>query len=330
MATEESALVAAWYRGAPWLWLLRPLEFIFRGLTAVRRAFYQWGLLPSYRSPVPLVVVGNITVGGTGKTPVVLALIEHLQSEGIRAGMVSRGYGASAGSFPHSVDAQSSARDCGDEALLIYARTGCPCVVGPDRSAAVRQLLTQFQVDVIVSDDGLQHYAMARDIEIAVLDQYRGIGNGFCLPAGPLREPASRLKRVDSQLVRGGDEPATAVRYQPVSLVELSSGKECPVSPQALQQQVHAVAGIGQPDQFFDTLTEHGFELERHVYPDHHMYSAQELAGLSDKPVIMTEKDAVKCRQFDNRNYWYLKINALIPGQVLQRVVQLVRGAQET
>jgi tetraacyldisaccharide 4'-kinase len=325
MAAGESALVQAWYRSAPWLWLLRPLEFLFRTLTACRRLLYQWGVLSQYKSPVPLIVVGNITVGGTGKTPVVLALIEHLQSQGIRPGMVSRGYGstAGAGAFPHTVGEHSTARDCGDEALLIYGRTGCPCVVGPDRCAAVQQLLAQFGVDVILSDDGLQHYAMGRDMEIAVLDHQRGIGNGFCLPAGPLREPASRLKRVDFSLVRGSDKPDRGVGYQAVSLVELNTGRECSVGPESLQQQVHALAGIGQPRQFFDMLRAHGFEIHEHSYPDHYLYSADELALLSDKPVIMTEKDAVKCRQFNNTNCWYLKINASVPELLLQRVVQL-------
>ena len=329
MATGNSRLVAAWYRGAWWLWLLRPLEVVFRSVVALRWAFYRLGILSVAVPARPLVVVGNITVGGTGKTPIVLALVEYLQTRGIRPGLVSRGYGATRDKFPHTVNRQSKAEDCGDEALLIFLRTGCPCVVAPSRPAAVRQLLQEFEVDILLSDDGLQHYAMGRTMEIAVLDQDRGIGNGFCLPAGPLREPVSRLQRVDHQLIRGSDDPAEGVRYAPVSLVNLETGEEFPASPGALSAEVHGVAGIGQPEQFFDSLTELGFVVEAHRFADHHLFRSDDFAGLSDKPIIMTEKDAVKCREFTGANAWYLKINALLPEQLLQSIERLARGVEE-
>ena len=215
MAGAESALVTAWYQGAWWLYFLRPLEFFFRCVVALRKALYHTGFVKQFTPSKPVVVVGNITVGGTGKTPIVLALIEYLQSEGIRPGLVSRGYGASRSIFPHSVSQCSTAEDCGDEALLIYQRTSCPCVVSPLRVEAVRQLLSDFDVDVILSDDGLQHYALARHMEIAVLDEKRRIGNGFCLPAGPLREPASRLKNVDYVLYRGASSQIRACNMSP-------------------------------------------------------------------------------------------------------------------
>jgi tetraacyldisaccharide 4'-kinase len=328
MATGEPGLVAAWYRGAWWLWLLRPFEFFFRAVVLLRRALYRHCVLASYTAEKPVVVVGNITVGGTGKTPIVVALVEHLQSQGLRPGVVSRGYGSDRQTL-HTVHSLSTAQDCGDEALLIYQRTGCPCVTAPARPAAVQHLLREFPVDIVLSDDGLQHYALGRSMEIAVLDQARGIGNGFCLPAGPLREPAGRLESVDYVLYRGSDDPDQGVCYTTVALVNLVSREERPVTPASLQKDIHAVAGIGQPRQFFASLRKLGFELETHSFADHHEYLAEDLSGLADKPIIMTEKDAVKCREIAGDNAWYLKISALIPQSVRQSVAALVHKTRE-
>ena len=254
MAAAESALVTAWYQGAWWLYFLRPLEFFFRCVVALRKGLYRSGLVKQFTPSKPVVVVGNITVGGTGKTPIVLALIEYLQSQGMRPGLVSRGYGSSRSNFPYSVSRDSTAEDCGDEALLIYQRTSCPCVVSPRRVDAVRQLLSDFDVDVILSDDGLQHYALARHMEIAVLDEKRRTGNGFCLPAGPLREPASRLNHVDYVLYRGSLKPDQGVQYAAIALIHLVTGRALAVTPDALEgKEVYAVSGIGQPEQFYQT-----------------------------------------------------------------------------
>jgi tetraacyldisaccharide 4'-kinase len=312
IATPGAALQRAWYHGSGWLWLLRPVEVVYRLAVALR-----------LRDPAPVVVVGNITVGGTGKTPVVIALVEHLQALGVSVGVVSRGYGADAAPFPLSVSEASTALQCGDEPLLIFRRTGCPCVVAPDRAAAVRMLLEVSPVDIIISDDGMQHYAMARDLEIAMLDAQRGTGNNFCLPAGPLREPPGRLETVDYVLYRGGIQPETAVQYAPVCLVNLASGAQCPPTPAALASAVHAVAGVGQPQQFLGSLLALGFEPRPHIFPDHHRYSAEDFSGLDDRPIIMTEKDAVKCAGLAGANAWYLKIDALLPASVVQAVVAL-------
>ncbi len=330
MATVRSALVTAWYRGSWWLLFLRPLEFLFRALAALRYGFYRSGVRRAWRAPKPLVVVGNITVGGTGKTPVVIALIEHLQAQGLNPGVVSRGYGATAGIYPHAVTAASTAADCGDEPLLIYQRTACPCVVAPDRVQAVQHLLANFNVDIVVSDDGLQHYALARDMEIAVLDEHRRLGNGFCLPAGPLREPAKRLRRVDYTLYRGSDDPLVGVTYRYQALVNLQSSETVAISPDRLGRDVHAYAAIGQPAQFFDELRNCGFTLDTHVFPDHHRYSYEDFSGTEDKPVIMTEKDAVKCRGLAGDNAWYVKISAQLPSAVKDAVVTLAQSAQPT
>jgi tetraacyldisaccharide 4'-kinase len=330
MAAGRGALVEAWYRGDRWLWLLRPVEFLFRALAGLRRSAYHHGVWRSYRAPCPVVIVGNITVGGTGKTPIVIALVEALQRAGCRPGVVSRGYGARSGQYPCRVSATSEARDCGDEALMIHRRTGCPCVVDPDRAAAVAELTRDGAVDIVLSDDGLQHYGLARDLELAVLDASAGIGNGFCLPAGPLREPAARLAQVDFLLYRGGDDPATGVTYRPTGLVNVLSGEQRPFAPAALGSAIYALAGIGQPEQFFNTLRQAGFQPQARVFPDHHAYSRADLADLGDRPLIMTEKDAVKCHTIAAANAWFLRIEAQLPEPVLAAVLELARRPTDT
>ena len=327
MAREQPGLVSAWYRGSWWLVFLRPLEFFFRSVAAVRRSLYALGMKNVWRSPRPLVVVGNITVGGTGKTPVVIALVEALQATGMKPGVVSRGYGATRGVFPHTVNQHSSSADCGDEPLLIYHRTGCPCVVSPVRVSAVRHLLEKFDIDIVLCDDGLQHYALARDLEIAVLDENRRVGNGWCLPAGPLREPIGRLRDMDYVLYRGGDDPLVSVRYLSESLVNLNTGEELALSPAQLGKNVHALAGIGQPSQFFETLKKSGFCITPHEFADHYNYTADDLNLLLGKPIIMTEKDAVKCRELVDSDAWFLKISACIPEAVTQSVLELAKRA---
>lgn len=321
MPSGEAWLTRAWYAGSPWLWLLRPLEWLFRGLAALRRGYWLKGPGRPWRAPVPVVVVGNITVGGTGKTPVVIALVEALQARGWRAGVVSRGYGASPDArFPHRVSADSLATQCGDEPLLIHRRTGAPCVVAPDRVAAVQALLAEDDVDLVICDDGLQHYRLYRDMEILVVDARRGLGNGWCLPAGPLREPTWRLQRAQWVLYRGGEDLDTGVRYRVEGLYALVG--EAP--PPATGAEVCAVAGIGQPEQFFATLREQGYQVRPVIFPDHHAYTAAELSALGDAPLIMTEKDAVKCRAFAAPGQWFLRISADLPAGLSDAVEALL------
>ena len=323
----RETLENAWYRGAWWLWLLRPLELLFRLGAAARRGLYRSGLLPVYRAPVPVVVVGNITVGGTGKTPVVIALVEYLQARGIRVGVVSRGYGGAGSAAAHWVDSTSDPEQCGDEALLVYRRTDCPCVVAPSRADAVRALLARASIDIIVSDDGLQHYGLARDMEIALLDERRRSGNGFCLPAGPLRETPTRLESTDFVLYRGSADPLNGVQYTGEVLVNLGSGEQRSVTPAALgQEEVFAVAGIGQPGQFFDALESCGFRVQPLCFPDHHRYSPGDFDRLAGKPIIMTEKDAVKCSGLAGADAWYLKISAQLPQAVTTAVAALAHS----
>lgn len=224
-------LLAAWYQGHPALTLLRPLEMLYRRVVVNKRQRFLDGEGEIYQSPVPLIVVGNITVGGTGKTPMILWLIEHCRRRGLRVGVVSRGYGAKPPQLPWRVEAGHSAEVAGDEPLLIVQRTGVPLMIDPDRSAAVKALLASEPLDLILSDDGMQHYRLARDLELVLIDAARGLGNKRCLPAGPLREPIERLKSVDGVLFNGAlddRDDGFAFRLQPTALVNLRSGERKP------------------------------------------------------------------------------------------------------
>lgn len=291
--------------------LLAPPAVVFRALAGLRRGAYRAGLLRGRRLPVAVIVVGNITVGGGGKTPLVVHLVEALRAAGFRPGVVSRGYGG-AGSAPRRVDGDSDPAVAGDEPVLIARRCGCPVAVGAERAAAAALLLGA--CDVLVADDGLQHYRLARDIEIAVVDGDYGLGNGRPLPAGPLREPAARLRSVDFVAVRDGERDG-AWRYRVVPgaarRVDGAPGQQ-PLS--AWQgQRVHAVAGIGVPERFFGQLEDAGLDVERHGFDDHHRFSAADLAFGDAAPILMTEKDAVKCRRIAQAHMW------LVPAEVEDR-----------
>jgi tetraacyldisaccharide 4'-kinase len=320
-----AAIERIWYSNGPWSGLLQPIASLFGYLAHRRHKRYLAAVAAGslWRPPVPVIVVGNISVGGTGKTPVVIALVEHLSALGFRPGVVSRGYGGKADTLPLMVNAQTSPRQCGDEPLLVHLRTGRPVVIDPDRPAAVRHLLARSDCNIVISDDGLQHYALYRDIELAVVDGQRGLGNGLCLPAGPLRERASRLAQVDAVLINGGGELAAAPQgygfyLQPRRFVALGGGASVALEDFARQPPVHAVAGIGNPDRFFRSLREMGFEVIAHEFEDHFSYSAQDIEFKDNYRVIMTEKDAVKCRAFSTRRHWYLAVDAVLPDQFLQ------------
>jgi len=227
--------------------------------------------------------------------------------------------------YPHLVGSNSSAAQCGDEPLLIHRRTGARVAVAPQRPAAARCLLQSGDIDIVLSDDGLQHYALARDMEVVVIDAQRQLGNGFCLPAGPLREPRSRLASVDHVLYRNGDDPRTAVRYVPDCWVNLADGQQRPLDAFLGAGNVVGLAGIGQPAQFFATLRELGVDAQSLVFPDHHIYSADDFAGLTGRTILMTEKDAVKCAAFAGPGAWYLRISARLPDALVAAVTALAR-----
>jgi tetraacyldisaccharide 4'-kinase len=288
-----------------------PLSLLFAIVSLVRRAVFR--LRPARRLPVPVIVIGNISVGGTGKTPLVLWLIERLRAAGHRPGVISRGYGSS-GRNAAEVGPDSAPDKIGDEPVLLARRGGCPVWVARRRLEAGLGLLAAHpDVDVIVADDGLQHYALPRDIEIAVLDGQRGLGNGLLLPAGPLREGRSRLDSVDAVVVNDGRLPVAAAA--PVFSMRLNGGRiyrlDQPLLVQPasyfLNHQVHAVAAIGNPIRFFETLAKLGIAATRHAYPDHHPFRRDDIPAGT---VIMTEKDAVKCTSFGRNDIWVLAVDA--------------------
>ncbi|MCQ4263602.1 tetraacyldisaccharide 4'-kinase [Stutzerimonas stutzeri] len=306
-------LQRAWYEGHPALCLLTPLELLYRRVVEARRQRFI-DQSNAYRAPIPVIVVGNITVGGTGKTPLILWLIEHCRRRGLRVGVVSRGYGAKPPTLPWRVRPEQSAEQSGDEPLLIVQRTGVPLMIDPDRSRAVRQLLETESLDLILSDDGLQHYRLARDLELVLIDAARGLGNGRCLPVGPLREPAKRLDSVDAVLLNGAEADTAngyAFSLEPVALVELCSGERWPLDHFPYGQQLHAVAGIGNPRRFFTTLETLHWRPIPHPFADHAAYSQEQLKFSPDLPLVMTEKDAVKCRAFAPPGWSYLQVQAV-------------------
>lgn len=321
----ESRLVRCWYAGRGWCLLLSPLSLLFGALVWLRRGYYRWR--PPVRLPVPVLVVGNITVGGTGKTPLVLWLVECLRAAGRRPGVVSRGYGA-ARSLPREVFADSPADQVGDEPVLIARRGRCPVFVCRDRRSAGAALLQAHpEVDVLISDDGLQHYRLARDMEIVVVDGQRQLGNGHLLPAGPLREAASRLTRVDAVVVNGALPAETAV--VPSYAMKLLGSRfynlrqptrEAP-REYFVDRPVHAVAAIGNPSRFFEALGRMGIAVYPHAFPDHHPFS---VGDLPKETVIMTEKDAVKCAAFGHDDIWVFAVDARVSDGLEKQILNLL------
>ena len=306
---------------------LWPVSWLFRLLAWMRRQAYRTGLFQRHRLPVPVIVVGNISVGGTGKTPLVIWLAAHLKTLGYNPGIVARGYGAQVGKTPRQVDAGSSAEEVGDEPLLMARRTCCPVFVAPNRVAAAHALLKNSDCNVIISDDGMQHYALGRDIEIAVVDGRRRFGNGLCLPAGPLREPPSRLARVALVIVNGVADPNEhSMQITVGKAVNLSNPELVCDLDTFSGKQVHAVAGIGNPQRFFQLLKEHGLQVKAKAFPDHHPFAKTDITPDDERPLFMTEKDAVKCKSFAQPRHWYLPIDIEVDEAFANRLTELLRG----
>lgn len=330
----ERVIVARWYdRDRASAWLL-PLEALFRGVTAARRFAYRRGLLRVVRVAVPVVVVGNLTVGGTGKTPLVLWLARALRERGRRPGIVSRGYGGRGVRCAMHVHPGSEVGVVGDEALLIARRSRCPVAVGRDRAAAAA-LVVGDGADIVIADDGLQHYPLARDVEVAVLDGERRLGNGHCLPAGPLREPVWRLSEVDAVVVQGDANGvnqwaagAYTMRLQARVVRALASGTERTLESFA-GERVHALAGIGNPERFFVSLRSRGLDVIAHPFPDHARLRREDIVFGDELPVLMTEKDAVKCARFAGPEHWYVSVDAELAPADAERLLALVAGASD-
>ncbi len=306
---------------------LLPLSWLFCLLVFLRRIAYRLKIFRTRRLPVPVIVVGNITVGGTGKTPLVIWLANHLKGMGLKPGIVSRGYGGNAKYWPQQVLPGSDPVAVGDEPVLIARRTDCPVSVGPDRTKAAMALQNFTDCNVIISDDGLQHYALGRDIEIVVIDGERGFGNGFCLPAGPLRETVGRLNKVDMVVSNGTTGPGRYIMqlcgFEVVNLLDPSQVRR--LDDFRSEERVYAIAGIGNPERFFKQLANAGISIERVGFPDHHRFVESDLEVAGDAPILMTEKDAVKCRRFARPQHWYVRVDAQLHDAFAIRLNKLIK-----
>lgn len=315
-----------WYRLTPLHLALIPLSLLFLLASSARRLLYRRGLLRSSRLPVPVIIVGNITVGGSGKTPLTLWLAEQLIERGWHPGIVSRGYGGS-NKVPCEVHREGSASEVGDEPLLMARRNLCPVWIGRHRPAAAQALLQAHpECNVIICDDGLQHYRLQRDVEIAVVDGTRRFGNGFPLPAGPLRELPSRLDEVDAVVVNGGEAHGQGFRMQLTGTVfhNLLDPGDTRRATAFQGQKLHAIAGIGHPQRFFEHLNQLGLQVQPHPFPDHHRYNACDIAFDGADAILMTEKDAVKCAPFANEKCWVLRVDAQLDSALAQLILERI------
>ena len=321
-------LETIWYKKGHGKWLLLPLTGIYCLLNGIKRRLDTRNL-PLL--PCPVVIVGNLTVGGTGKTPLVIYLVKLLQQQGYKPAIITRGYGGKASHWPQAVNPDSDPDQVGDEAVLMASRTAVPVYAGPDRLGSVSALLKEQTVDVIVSDDGLQHYKLPRDIRIIVIDGKRQLGNGLCLPAGPLRERKKRLMNADLIVVNGAGASSSPdwlpMQVEGETLVNLKTGESRKLSDFA-KKKVHALTGIGNPQRFYQSLEKAGLSLIKHDFPDHYNFQAGDISFNDELPVLMTEKDAVKCKHFASEQHWFLPIEAHMTSQFdsmfMQRIAPLM------
>lgn len=317
MKQKLSILDRIWYENSWLKWLLWPLSVGYACVMKGRAACYRRQWFHATQMPVPVIVVGNLTVGGTGKTPFCIALSQYLKTQGYRPGLVSRGYGGRAINTPQIVTVDSDPDDVGDEPVLLVKKTGCPMVVGKNRVAAAHRLLNEYDCDVIVSDDGLQHYALKRNFEIVIVDAIRGLGNGLCLPAGPLREPASRIHSVDRVVSNHSSDMMIHVGV-PYSLLDTQQT----ITPEMIEmQQMIAIAGIANPQRFFTALSDRGFIFTTQIFPDHHIFSESDLKSFDANIVMMTEKDAVKFDKFADARCYALPIEVKLSEKLLNSII---------
>lgn len=313
-----------WYSQNPVVWLLLPLSWLFQLISVSRRWLYRLKILSAANLPVPVIIVGNIAVGGTGKTPLLIALCDLLQAAGYHPGVISRGYGSTLKTEALVTDS-SSASDVGDEPLLIAQKTSCPVAVGKNRVAAARLLLMKHEsCDLILSDDGLQHYALNRDLEVAVVDAKRLHGNGFYLPAGPLRESVERLTTVDLVAYNGTTAAGRYFNLMQTAACNLKTGEKRELMA-FRGQTVHAVAGIGHPERFFNQLKAARLDIAEHAFADHHSYTESDLNFGDSHAILMTEKDAVKCGQIQQDHLWAVPVRCQLSPQLAQDFLHYVQ-----
>lgn len=321
----------AWYQNHPLKWLLLPLNSVFWLISAVRRLMFQIAIFKQPKLDIPIVIVGNIGVGGNGKTPMVIYLVEQLKARGLSVGVISRGYGGNEQMHPLLVNDDTTAEQAGDEPVLIYQRCNVAVMVGRDRVLSVEKLMAQ-GCNIIISDDGLQHYRLKRDVELVIVDGKRRFGNGWLMPAGPLREGLWRLKTVDKVIINGGlaDIDEDLMTLQGDSVINLISKQRKSIgeflAENCKNNSINALAGIGNPERFFISLHELGFTLGQKIgFVDHHHYNKDDLQQFNaDVPLLMTEKDAVKCITIANENTWYLPINAHFEQNQGEQLIELI------
>jgi tetraacyldisaccharide 4'-kinase len=318
----------AWYQKSTWLLLLVPLSWLFRAISRLRRIVLQWRFQgQSYAMPV--VVIGNISLGGSGKTPLIIALAKALSERGYSVGVVSRGYGGASAQYPLVVRPDTPVSQSGDEPLLVAKKLGCPVVVDPNRGRAVEKLVESFSCDLILSDDGLQHYRLHRDVEIAVVDGRRRFGNGYTLPAGPLRESPRRLKEVDFIIQNGGivepDDPGTyIVQLETSGLRRFGSSELIGFDQWVESTNIHAVAAIGHPERFFESLRKMGFKVDSEPKNDHQTLTARDIGFDDDLPVVITAKDAVKYQGLVPDNLWVLEVEMALDNEFVSSLIDCV------
>lgn len=315
-----------WYKEMYISSIFMPLSMLYDDAMRFRAFLYRTGLKKKTKLAAPVVIVGNITVGGTGKTPLILWMANFLKEQGFKPGIISRGYGGYAEQWPQWVDNQSNPELVGDEAVLMAKRADCPIAVGPKRAEAGQMLLDKSSCDIILSDDGLQHYALERDIEIAVIDGQRRFGNGYTLPCGPLRESIDRLQSVDLVIVNGvpEEENEFSMIMEGDIAVNLVSKEEKLLTDFNFIPS-HAMAGIGNPKRFFDLLEQKKISIETHAFPDHYQFTKADISFNDDKPVLMTEKDAVKCFGFATEKHWFVPIKAKPQQQFIDKLLTLIK-----
>lgn len=306
-------------------YLLWPVSLLFRLVSYLRKWCYQIGLLSRWRSPVPVIIVGNITVGGAGKSPLVIALTELLLTKSLSVGIVARGYGGDSVNDPVLVSSDSEPSNVGDECVMLAQRTGVPVVACADRVRAVKHLLSVATPDVVICDDGMQHYRLQRDLEIAVIDASYGVGNGFCLPAGPLREPESRLQSVNMIVHSGSDRTMPGYTLHGADAVSLADETRRVPLASFQTSQVHALAGIAAPERFFGFLRAQGLQVIEHPRSDHSVYAKDDFLFDDDLAVLMTEKDRVKVREHKLDNCWYVPVTARLDDKIVEEFLMHIQ-----
>ncbi|HVE44433.1 MAG TPA: tetraacyldisaccharide 4'-kinase [Gammaproteobacteria bacterium] len=318
-------LTQYWYRDRLHyaLVMLLPFSWLFGWLVSIRRFLYRSGIFAVKRVHVPVVIVGNVTFGGTGKTPFVIWLANLLRAQGYHPGIITRGYSGQGHNSAYWPTFQDAPNKIGDETLLLLRQTLCPVVIAKKRVLAARALLERAACDIILCDDGMQHYGLHRDIEIALIDGVRRFGNRQLLPAGPLREPVGRVKQADVVVVHGGE--GATMHLAPTALFSVAHPSTKIALSDYTQKKVHAVAGIGHPERFFTLLKELGFDIIPHIFPDHYHFKANDISFSDELPVIMTEKDAVKCVSFANQHCWYLGVKAMIDPAIQEIILSKVK-----